>query len=106
LIALTAWSFTKTPTGFVPTQDKQYLVAFAQLPDAASLDRTEAVIRRMSDLALEHPGVKVAMAFPALSINGLTRQPVRGRHLCRTEVLQGTPRPGAGRARHRRRPQP
>ena len=52
MIAFTAWSFTKTPTGFVPTQDKQYLVAFAQLPDAASLDRTEAVIRRMSDLAL------------------------------------------------------
>ena len=32
--------------GFVPTQDKQYLVGFAQLPDAATLDRTEAVIRR------------------------------------------------------------
>ena len=45
------------PTGFIPTQDKQYLIAFAQLPDAASLDRTEAVIRRMSDIALEAPGV-------------------------------------------------
>ena len=39
LVVLTGWSFTKVPTGFVPTQDKQYLVAFAQLPDAASLDR-------------------------------------------------------------------
>ena len=52
LVALTAWGFTKVPTGFVPTQDKQYLVAFAQLPDAASLDRSEAVIRRMSESAL------------------------------------------------------
>ena len=51
----------KVPTGFVPTQDKQYLVAFAQLPDAASLDRTaEAVIRRMSDIGLKQPGVESA----------------------------------------------
>src|SRR6266481_815014 len=39
LVFLTGWSFNKVPTGFVPTQDKQYLVAFAQLPDGASLDR-------------------------------------------------------------------
>src|SRR5437660_1207789 len=57
LVVLTGWGFNKVPTGFVPTQDKQYLVAFAQLPDAASLDRTEAVIRKMSDLALKTPGV-------------------------------------------------
>jgi multidrug efflux pump subunit AcrB len=36
------------PPGFVPVQDKQYLVSFAQLPDGATLDRTEAVIRQMS----------------------------------------------------------
>ncbi len=78
LIALTAWSFKQVPTGFVPTQDKQYLVAFAQLPDAASLDRTEAVIRRMSDLALKHPGVQDAIAFPGLSINGFTVSPNAG----------------------------
>ena len=35
LVLLTGWSFDKVPTGFVPTQDKQYLVAFAQLPDGA-----------------------------------------------------------------------
>ncbi len=56
LVLLTGWSFNKVPTGFVPTQDKQYLVAFAQLPDGASLDRTEAVIRRMSDIGLKQPG--------------------------------------------------
>jgi NodT family efflux transporter outer membrane factor (OMF) lipoprotein len=62
----------------VPTQDKQYLVAFAQLPDAASLDRTEAVIRKMSDIALKHPGVEASVAFPGLSINGFTVSPNSG----------------------------
>jgi multidrug efflux pump len=70
LLALTAFGFSKVPEGFVPTQDKDYLVAYAQLPDAATLDRTEAVIRKMSALALEHPGVESAIAFPGLSING------------------------------------
>ena len=44
LIALTYNQFATTPTGYVPPQDKQYLVAFAQLPNAASLDRTEEVL--------------------------------------------------------------
>jgi len=70
LLALTAFGFAKVPEGFVPTQDKDYLVAYAQLPDAATLDRTETVIRKMSALALEHPGVESAIAFPGLSING------------------------------------
>ncbi len=78
LVALTAWSFNKVPTGFVPTQDKQYLVAFAQLPDAASLDRSEAVIRRMSDIALKTPGVADAVAFPGLSISGFSVAPNAG----------------------------
>ena len=78
LVLLTAWGFDKVPTGFVPTQDKQYLVAFAQLPDGASLDRTEAVIRRMSDLGLNQPGVEAAVAFPGLSINGFSVAPNSG----------------------------
>ena len=72
LVLLTGWSFHTVPTGFVPTQDKQYLVAFAQLPEGASLDRTEAVIRRMSDLGLKQPGVQDAVAFPGLSISGFS----------------------------------
>ena len=72
LLAFTGFSFKSIPSGFVPTQDKQYLIAFAQLPSAASLDRTDAVIRRMSELALDHPGVSNAIAFPGLSINGFT----------------------------------
>ena len=72
LIALTWFGFSHVPTGFVPGQDKQYLVAFAQLPDAASLDRSEDVIQRMGAIALKQPGVEHAVAFPGLSINGFT----------------------------------
>jgi hydrophobe/amphiphile efflux-1 (HAE1) family protein len=78
LVGSTALLFKNTPTGFVPTQDKQYLVAFTQLPTAASLERTDAVIRRMSDIALKHPGVANAIAFPGLSINGFTNSPNSG----------------------------
>lgn len=72
LVALTGFSFQKIPSGFVPTQDKQYLIAFAQLPSAASLERTDAVIRRMGEIVLKHPGVANAIQFPGLSINGFT----------------------------------
>ncbi|HXR01003.1 MAG TPA: efflux RND transporter permease subunit, partial [Pseudomonas sp.] len=78
LIVMTWLGFSSTPTGFVPQQDKQYLVAFAQLPDASSLDRTEDVIKRMSDIALKQPGVESAVAFPGLSINGFTNSPNSG----------------------------
>ena len=78
LIALTYIGFARTPTGFIPPQDKQYLVSFAQLPDAATLDRTEAVIRRMDEIALKQPGVDHAVAFPGLSINGFTNSPNSG----------------------------
>ena len=70
LIGLTAAGFARVPQGFVPAQDKGYLVAFAQLPDAATLDRTEGVIREMSEIAGRHPGVRSSIAFPGLSING------------------------------------
>lgn len=70
LLGLTWLGFQQVPSGFVPVQDKQYLVSFAQLPDGATLDRTEAVIREMSAIALKEPGVSNAVAFPGLSING------------------------------------
>ncbi|MFC6488383.1 efflux RND transporter permease subunit [Nitratireductor sp. GCM10026969] len=72
LVGATVFVFNKVPGGFVPAQDKQYLVGFAQLPDGATLDRTEDVIRRMGDIALEQPGVESAISFPGLSINGFT----------------------------------
>ena len=70
--------FKAVPPGFVPVQDKQYLVSFAQLPDGATLDRTEAVLREMSDLALQTPGVSGAVGFPGLSINGFTNSSSAG----------------------------
>src|SRR4029079_4353456 len=70
LIGLTFLGFARVPDGFVPVQDKDYLVAFAQLPDASTLDRTEAVIRKMSAIVLKHPGVASSVAFPGLSVNG------------------------------------
>jgi multidrug efflux pump len=72
LIGVTYGLFKSVPGGFVPGQDKQYLVGFAQLPDGATLDRTEEVIRRMGDIALKLPGIESAVAFPGLSINGFT----------------------------------
>jgi len=72
LVAATAGLFKTVPGGFVPTLDKQYLVGVVQLPDGASLDRTEGVLRRMSDIALAQTGVNHAIAFPGLSINGFT----------------------------------
>jgi multidrug efflux pump len=78
LVGLTILGFSRVPAGFVPTQDKGYLVSLAQLPNGATLDRTEDVIRRMSDIALKHPGVQNAVAFPGLSINGFTNSPNSG----------------------------
>ncbi|HEY0296559.1 MAG TPA: multidrug efflux RND transporter permease subunit [Bordetella sp.] len=78
LLALAVGVATILPGGFIPAQDKQYLIAFAQLPSGASLDRTDDVIRRMSDIALHEPGVKSAIAFPGLSINGFTNSSSAG----------------------------
>jgi len=78
LVGLTYVGFRQVPAGFIPTQDKEYLVAFAQLPDGATLDRTEAVIRKMTDIAMKHPGVSNSVAFPGLSINGFVNAPNAG----------------------------
>lgn len=68
----TVGMFKAVPSGFVPAQDKQYLIGFAQLPDGATLDRTDAVIRRMGEIAEKNPNVEGTLAFPGLSINGFT----------------------------------
>ena len=78
LLALTYFQFSTTPTGYVPAQDKQYLIAFAQLPNASSLDRTEEVVKEMSRIAMAHPGIADAVAFPGLNINGFTNSPSSG----------------------------
>ncbi|MFO0967238.1 MAG: efflux RND transporter permease subunit [Gemmataceae bacterium] len=68
LLALTYWSFTSTPTGFIPQQDKGYLLVNVQMPDAASVTRTNAVVEQIEDIALKTPGVRHTVAISGQSI--------------------------------------
>lgn len=70
LLVCTWFIFRIVPGGFIPSQDKQYLIGVVQLPNAASLDRTERVVRQMSQIALATPGIEHAIGFPGLSANG------------------------------------
>lgn len=72
LLLATAKLFDSVPGGFIPMQDKQYLIAVAQLPDASSLSRTEEVVSEMEQIALATPGVSQTMSFPGRSVNGFT----------------------------------
>src|SRR5439155_785191 len=51
------------PTGFAPTEDQGYLLVNVQLPDAASLERTDAVVRQIEKILLETPGVETVVAI-------------------------------------------
>ncbi len=77
LVALTGAGFADLPRGFIPAQDKGFLIAAVNLPDGASLDRTEAAIRRLSEIAMEHPAVEGAVAFPGRAF-GFTASTSRG----------------------------
>src|SRR5207248_6589629 len=68
LMGLTLQGFRTVPVGFIPEQDKGYLVVNAQLPDGASLERTEAAVSRLRDIALETPGVAHTISVPGYSI--------------------------------------
>jgi multidrug efflux pump subunit AcrB len=68
LLALTWWSFTHTPTGFIPQQDKGYLLVNVQMPDAASVVRTRAVVEQIEAIALKTKGIKHAVAISGQSI--------------------------------------
>ena len=74
-LGLTWLGFHQVPAGFVPMQDKYYLLSIAQLPPGASLDRTEAVVQQMSEIALAEPGVESVAAFPGLDVNGFANLP-------------------------------
>ena len=67
LVGLTGLLFTRVPTGFVPIQDKGYLVANIQLPDSASLERTVEVTAAIDKIALEDPGVAHTVSIPGTS---------------------------------------
>ncbi len=73
LVVAAGISFKAAPEGFVPEQDKGYLVVNVFLPPGASIERTGEVVRQVWDFASEIPGFKHAVQFPGLSINGFTR---------------------------------
>ena len=78
LIVLAWLGFNAVPGGFIPDQDKQYLIAVAQLPPAATIDRTEAVVRRMAAIGLKTPGVQDAVEFAGMSVNGWSQSSSSG----------------------------
>jgi multidrug efflux pump subunit AcrB len=71
LLVLTGYQFARAPTGFIPEQDKGYLVLNVQLPDAAAVDRTQRVLDRIEQVALSTPGVEhtVGVAGRSLILN-------------------------------------
>ena len=68
LLFLTYLGFTTVPTGFIPEQDQGYLIVALQLPDASSIDRTDAVLDRMSEIAGKTPGVEATFAVTGLNL--------------------------------------
>ncbi len=67
LIGLTGFGFSRIPIGFIPMQDKGYLVTNIQLPDSASLERTLEVTDAVEKIALETPGVAHTLCLPGMS---------------------------------------
>jgi len=78
LVVCSVYSFKLVPPGFIPAQDKQYLISFAQLPTGATLERTEEVMRKIADAAMAEKGVVSAVQFPGLSINGFVNSASAG----------------------------
>jgi HAE1 family hydrophobic/amphiphilic exporter-1 len=68
IVAAAGWGFTRLPTGFLPTEDQGYFFAQAQLPDAASLERTGDVAKMMDEVYQSTPGVKDAVTIVGYSI--------------------------------------
>ena len=73
LIGLTAFQFSRAPTGFVPEQDQNYLICVAQLPPGAALDRTEDAVKQIGDVFSQTPGISHAVAFSALDATTFTQ---------------------------------
>ncbi|SDZ78816.1 efflux RND transporter permease subunit [Rubrimonas cliftonensis] len=67
LLAGVWFMLQKVPTGFIPPMDQGYAIVVVQLPDGAALDRTDAVMKRATDIALGVPGVESAVAFAGFS---------------------------------------
>jgi len=78
LLCAAAFMFKAVPGGFIPTQDKLYLIGGVKMPEGASLERTDAMIRKMSAIGLGVDGVSDAIAFPGLNALQFTNTPNTG----------------------------
>jgi multidrug efflux pump len=75
LLALTWWTFTQAKTGFIPQQDQGRLIVSIQLPDSASLERTQAVVAQVDKICRDTPGVQHTVAFAGMSFVLQTSSP-------------------------------
>jgi HAE1 family hydrophobic/amphiphilic exporter-1 len=75
LIWLTGYQFQLAPTGFIPAQDQGYLITVVQLPPGSSLDRTDEVVLRAVDIALQQDGVEAAVGIVGLDGATFTNAP-------------------------------
>jgi hydrophobe/amphiphile efflux-1 (HAE1) family protein len=71
LIGSAGWLVYSTPQGFIPAQDRGYVIVVVQLPGASSLNRTTEIVREIERIALEVPGVVRVPSFAGF--NGATR---------------------------------
>jgi hydrophobe/amphiphile efflux-1 (HAE1) family protein len=78
LIALTAFGFGRTPSGFIPQLDRAYYIAAITLPPGASLERTDRVVRKASQILTSRPGVAHAVAFAGFDGATFTNAPNTG----------------------------
>ncbi len=75
LLAGTGLMFNAVPRGFIPTQDKLYLIAGVKLPEGSSLERTDAVLQRMKDIALGTEGVAHVIGLTGFNPTQQTNTP-------------------------------
>ena len=78
LLLATGLMFKTVPAGFIPTQDKMYLIAGVKLPEGASIERTDALLRKVTDIAMHTDGVAHAISFPGLNALQFTNTPNTG----------------------------
>ena len=67
IIGISFYGFSRVPTGFLPTEDQGYLIAIVQLPDGASLERTQKVLDRVNEIARKTPGVDHVITIAGMS---------------------------------------
>jgi HAE1 family hydrophobic/amphiphilic exporter-1 len=68
LIGGALWGIVRLPTGFLPTEDQGYVIIGVQLPDGASLGRTQQVLSRVDAIALGVPGVQQVIGIGGISV--------------------------------------